>query len=120
MGTTYSVKISSKEKVSVEPLKAEVDALLVEVNRQMSTYISSSEISKLNQSPKKQKVKISSYFNQVLKYSLQLAEKTGGIFDPTIGPLVNLWGFGPRGKRKVPDRAQHRQNPQRPAPRRSL
>ena len=106
MGTTYSVKISSKEKVSVEPLKAEVDALLVEVNRQMSTYISSSEISKLNQSPKKQKVKISSYFNQVLKYSLQLAEKTGGIFDPTIGPLVNLWGFGPRGKRKVPSEEQ--------------
>jgi len=106
MGTTYSVKIAEKKKLDLESLKLEIDKILVEVNRQMSTYQKDSEISKLNKAPMNINVEISAWFKEVLVYSLNLAEQTDGAYDPTLGPLVNLWGFGPSATRKVPNEAQ--------------
>jgi len=106
MGTTYSVKIAEKKSASVKELKAEIDKILVEVNRQMSTYLKDSEISKLNSAPMNTNVEISPWFKEVLIYSLKLAEQTDGAYDPTLGPLVNLWGFGPKGSRRVPNDLQ--------------
>ena len=67
----------------------------------MSTYISDSEISQVNLADEKAIVDISPWFLQVLDYSLELAEQTNGYFDPTVGPLVNLWGFGPQKLKKT-------------------
>lgn len=107
MGTNYSVKIGqAHKKAELKAVKAEIDGLLVEINRQMSTYQKDSEISKLNQASMNTNVEISPWFKEVLLYSLTLAEKTDGVYDPTLGPLVNLWGFGPVGSRKVPNDAQ--------------
>jgi len=107
MGTTYSVKIGEAHKVSdLKSLKKEIDELLVEVNRQMSTYQKDSEISKLNGAEKNQKIEISPWFKEVLEHSLKLAERTDGAYDPTLGPLVNLWGFGPTGSKAVPNLEQ--------------
>lgn len=106
MGTTYSVKVASSEKMDLKSLKKEIDDVLLEVNRQMSTYIKDSEISKLNKASMNINVEISPWFHEVLSYSLKLAEQTDGFYDPTLGPLVNLWGFGPTNKRKAPTALQ--------------
>ncbi len=104
MGTTYNVKyLPTKNTPDKELIKVDIDQLLIEVNRQMSTYQKDSEISQFNGLPLAgQSLIISDGFVEVLSFALLVAEKTQGDFDPTIGPLVNLWGFGPEGKRKVP------------------
>lgn len=102
MGTTYNVKIVVPHEYNEKILQERIDERLVAVNQAMSTYIKDSEISIFNQSLKNQKQKISKDFLHVLSHSLSVSEKTNGVFDPTIGPLVNLWGFGPDGERKVP------------------
>lgn len=102
MGTTYNVKIYSQEKLDSSSLKNDLDTMLKKLNMEMSTYISDSEISYFNKFDRLGDIKVSKDFFDVAKYSLSLARKTQGIYDPTIGPLVNLWGFGPDGKRKVP------------------
>lgn len=107
MGTTYNVKYyDGPVKLKPAELSKLIDEKLKDVNRQMSTYIRSSQISFFNSQDRQGWVKIDSDFLRVLDYSLGLAKKTDGAFDPTIGPLVNLWGFGPEGKRKVPSKEQ--------------
>ncbi len=91
MGTvSYSVKVLSSEATD---LKAAIDSILVAFNQSQSTYIPDSEISKLN------KFDTLSYesdlFYPILEKTAQVVKKTDGAFDPTIGPLVNAWGFGP-------------------------
>ncbi|EQC52284.1 FAD:protein FMN transferase [Bacteriovorax sp. DB6_IX] len=102
MGTTYNIKFVAPAEYDAKGLQLKVDQRLKEVNMSMSTYIPESEISKVNQSKANEKIKISQDFNTVLSHALDLAVKTEGVFDPTIGPLVNLWGFGPKGERIVP------------------
>jgi thiamine biosynthesis lipoprotein len=102
MGTTYSVKYINKKDNDSSDIHKGIEDLLLEVNRQMSTYIEDSDISKFNKLSKGEWFKLHAWFFEVLSHSLELAELTEGVYDPTIGPLVNLWGFGPTGKRKVP------------------
>jgi thiamine biosynthesis lipoprotein len=66
---------------------------LIAFNQALSTYISDSEISRLNQTGKHEYE--SRFFYPVLKTSKEVYEQTQGAFDPTIGPLVKAWGFGP-------------------------
>ncbi len=106
MGTTYNIKFVAPSDYSTEQLKTDVDDRLKAVNMSMSTYIPTSEISKVNGAKANQGIEISDDFRFVLSHALNLAKDTEGIFDPTIGPLVNLWGFGPNGKRKVPETAK--------------
>lgn len=104
MGTTYSIKyIPTGKTPKITVVNYEVNGLLERVNQEMSTYIKDSEISKFNNSTEPgMPFKISPDFFNVLLFSMQVAKETKGRFDPTIGPIVNLWGFGPDGKRKVP------------------
>ncbi|MGB0734212.1 MAG: FAD:protein FMN transferase, partial [Pontibacterium sp.] len=75
-----------------------VDAALKLVNQQMSTYIADSELSLFNASARTDAVTVSSDLFNVLRLSRDIGEKTQGAFDVTVGPLVNLWGFGPQGR----------------------
>ncbi|MCF8059524.1 MAG: FAD:protein FMN transferase [Bacteriovoracaceae bacterium] len=103
MGTQYNIKYYSSSQLSdSKKVQAVIDELLLKVNKEMSTYLKESEISYFNQTDRLGWLKISPDFFLVSKYALELAEETEGVFDPTIGPLVNLWGFGPGGSRKVP------------------
>ena len=61
----------------------------------MSTYKKDSEISQFNRLPVGQTMAISQEFAEVVKISRQIWQLSNGAFDPTIGPLVDLWGFGP-------------------------
>jgi len=92
MGTTYRVVYMDAQE---RDFKNEVDSLLLVFNQSLSTYIVDSEISRFNTADSL--VFDLPYFLPVLQASREVFEKTEGAFDPTVGPLVNLWGFGPGG-----------------------
>ena len=106
MGTTYSVKLVAPQGFDKDSIATLINQRLIEVNRQMSTYIKTSEISQFNRFQKAEDFPISDWFGQTLELSLRLAKQTEGAFDPTIGPLVNLWGFGPQKHQSPPSDAQ--------------
>ncbi len=94
MGTIiYNVKYVD---VKVEGLDKEISEVLVAFNQSLSTYIPTSEISRLNDQGNF--LFESDFFYPVLKKSKEIYENTGGTFDPSIGPLVQAWGFGPDQK----------------------
>ncbi len=92
MGTTYRVVYLDGEERN---FNKQIDSLLLVVNESLSTYIPDSEISRFNKYDTL--VFKLPYFTPVLKESKRIYELTSGAFDPTVGPLVNLWGFGPGG-----------------------
>src|SRR5690606_24816015 len=92
MGTTNRIVDLEKERRN---LQAEIDSILRAFNQSLSTYIPESELSKFN---KADSLAFElPYLLPVLKKSREVYFSTGGAFDPTIGPLVNAWGFGPEG-----------------------
>ena len=94
MGTTYSITVVA-DQLPPDDLSQQVDRLLSEVDSSMSTYKNESEISRFNRLSVGQTQKISSEFAEVIRISQKIWHQSNGAFDPTIGPLVDLWGFGP-------------------------
>ncbi len=96
MGSTYTVKIVGVNlaEPQVEALKVEVDQRLKEVNRQMSHYQADSELSRFNRASANTPFKVSPEFARVVRFSLGLNRRSHGAFDPTLAPVINLWGFG--------------------------
>lgn len=107
MGTTYNIKVIATEEQVIElKLQQQIDAALKQVNQEMSTYIADSELSKFNQSTSAEVIEISAGLTRVIKESIRLGNLSGGKLDVTVGPLVNLWGFGPEQRpEKVPSDA---------------
>jgi thiamine biosynthesis lipoprotein len=99
MGTTYEVRIvgSSMAQSQVEALKEEIEQSLEEINQQMSTYEPESEISRFNRHRETAPFPVSAPFARVTATALELAAATDGAFDPTLDPLISLWGFGTEG-----------------------
>jgi FAD:protein FMN transferase len=96
MGTTYSVKIVATGITDDRNvIHDDIETILQEVNLAMSTYIKDSELSLLNQSNVIDEVSLSDDLYFVIEHSNNISLMTDGAFDITIGPLVNLWGFGP-------------------------
>jgi FAD:protein FMN transferase len=105
MGTTYSVKYRpTQDTPSLKAIQIEVDALLAEINHTMSTYDPESELSRFNRLRTTEWVPASASLLTVLKAALEIGAQSEGAFDITVGPLVNLWGFGPEFH---PDRIPH-------------
>jgi len=100
MGTTFSIKIVDDKNLSIDykSLESEINELLIEINLQMSTYIEDSEISRFNNYDSSGWFKISHDFASLIQTSLEVSKLSSGAFDITVGPLVNLWGFGPELK----------------------
>jgi thiamine biosynthesis lipoprotein len=104
MGTTYMVKIvkpddkkfSSGDELT-QRVTADIENLLKKVNRQMSTWIEDSEISRFNRYKESQWFEVSPETVLVIAEALRVSKESNGAFDITVGPLVNLWGFGPPG-----------------------
>lgn len=96
MGTTYNVKYRpAPDTPSLKVIQTEVDALLAEINHTMSTYEPESELSRFNHLRTTDWVPISASLRAVLNAALEIGTQSEGAFDITVGPLVNLWGFGP-------------------------
>jgi len=104
MGTTYNIKVvATVEQVENLDLQEKIESVLKKVNQEMSTYISESEISRFNKSQSVEPIEVSEGFSRVLAESIRLCKLSGGKLDITVGPLVNLWGFGPEYRvEKVP------------------
>jgi thiamine biosynthesis lipoprotein len=79
-------------------LKQDIDAALIEVNAQLSTYQADSELSRFNSRQDLTPQPVSDALYTVLLAAQSISDLTNGAFDVTVGPLVNLWGFGPKFK----------------------
>ncbi|MEQ8847536.1 MAG: FAD:protein FMN transferase [Botrimarina sp.] len=99
MGTRYSLSVVGGDQQAADRLRRLVDERLAVVNKRMSTYDPGSELSRFNASDSIDWFGVSAETALVVRSALELAEATGGAYDPTVGPLVNLWGFGPDGRR---------------------
>lgn len=109
MGTTYSIVLADglvKSHSSKEDLQKAIDDILQDVNQQMSTYIADSEISQFNQSISLDWFSISHDFLKVIQSAQEISKKTDGVFDISVGPLVELWGFGKKVEREKPTNDQ--------------
>jgi FAD:protein FMN transferase len=101
MGTTYHITYFDKRERNFQ---ASVDSLLVLVNKSINNYDSSSEVSRFNRSRRGIKINLP-YLLPSLYVAKKVFDASNGSFDPTVMPLVNMWGFGP-GKKFKPDSAQ--------------
>jgi thiamine biosynthesis lipoprotein len=106
MGTTYRVTLRGEEATRAEQLQEAIDERLRAINRSMSTWDPASEISRVNARAAGEPIPISASFRTVLEAALRVSERTGGAFDVTVGPLVNLWGYGPAPRDHPPSRAE--------------
>jgi thiamine biosynthesis lipoprotein len=99
MGTSFTIKVvddwqKNREK-RLGRFRGDIETLLARVSGQMSTFIDSSEVSRFNRYRGKEWFSVSSELVLVVQTALKVSEQSGGTFDITVGPLVNLWGFGP-------------------------
>jgi thiamine biosynthesis lipoprotein len=84
-------------------LQLGIDSVFQAVNTSMSTYIPNSDISRINKGDST--IVVDDMFREVLAISREVYNETNGYFDPTVGILVNAWGFGP-GTQTIMDSAE--------------
>ncbi len=98
-GTTYNITMRSD---SSEVEQRQIDSLIITLNKSLSTYDPNSLISRINRN--ENDVVIDRYFYEIFQKSGRIHSDSEGAFDPTIGILVNAWGFGP--EEGIPDMDQ--------------
>ena len=105
MGTTYNITLyPTKEKpLDSKQLQKQIDDSLKRINQQMSTWIKDSEISLFNKSESTDWHPVSAEFVSVVEAAQSISTLSNGAFDITIGPLINIWGFGKDFKNNNPD-----------------
>jgi thiamine biosynthesis lipoprotein len=108
MGSTYSVKYVRSEGVAAQAeLKAATEAILAEIDQQMSTYRADSLIEQFNRAPAGTCQAMPPGVLELVRAGNRLHEESQGSFDLTLEPLLDLWGFGPKGQGEaVPSAAQ--------------
>lgn len=107
MGTSYNVTVVEAEgqKTDQKKLQQIIDTRLETLNQQMSTYIDDSELSYLNRSLVGESISVSDELFEVLMLSIELSWLSNGAFDVSVGPLVDLWGFGGDSEKQSADSA---------------
>ncbi len=98
MGTTYTVKTIGGDNVSQQ----KIDNRLKQINQIFSTWDVKSELSMFNQQSANEWVKVSDELFYVLKTAKEIYRQTDGYFDPGIGRLVDVWGFGANKRMQKP------------------
>ena len=96
MGTTFTVRlVTPPDTVSREELGRQIGSTLEYLEQLTSTYRDDSELSLFNASESTDWFNVSEDLCRVVEQALLISRRTNGAFDITVGPLVNLWGFGP-------------------------
>jgi thiamine biosynthesis lipoprotein len=111
MGTTYTIKLNIADtKIDRARISTEVNQRLDKINAQMSTYMETSALSIFNQSKTQDWEEIPVDLYTVIGEALRINKLSYRAFDVTIGPVVNLWGFGPEAQLEViPDESTIRE-----------
>ena len=102
MGTSWSVKLIRPTGSDLQTIHEGIQGQLDLIVAQMSTWSAGSDLSRYNHAAADSWHVLPAHFLKVLDCALAVAEHSGGAYDPSVGQLVNLWGFGPDPKR--PDR----------------
>lgn len=103
MGTTFSVSLVLPVGQNPDSaLQARIESVVDSVEQSMSTYLLQSEVSKFNMNPSTEWFAVSAMLCNAVDATLAISELSHGAFDITVGPLVNLWGFGPDGRQLEP------------------
>ncbi len=97
-GTTYNMTYFDP---SGNDYQENIDSIFARANQSLSTYISDSDISKINRG--EEDVFVDTLFVEVFQKSDRIYKESQGFFDPTIGLVVNAWGFGPEVNSNPPD-----------------
>jgi len=103
MGTFYSIVIYNS-KNNPQDIQKRVDRELKSFNQIFSTYIPDSEVSKFNDKESTEATQVSTSFLHLTLSAKEIFDWSGGAFDPTVMPLVNLWGFGPKAVKNSPSK----------------
>jgi thiamine biosynthesis lipoprotein len=105
MGSTYSIKyVRHANLPAPAQVRSEVEKILAEVDKQMSTYRSDSDIERFNDLPANRCQKMPASILKLIRVGEQLSEQSEGSYDLTVEPLLDLWGFGPQAREeKVPN-----------------
>lgn len=108
MGSSYSVKyVPGENTPELDAVKREAEAILAEVDQQMSTYRDDSLISTFNRAPAGSCLAMPEGMLELVRVGELLSQQSAGAFDLTLEPLLNLWGFGPQARaERVPTAAQ--------------
>ncbi|WP_227318682.1 FAD:protein FMN transferase ApbE [Cedecea davisae] len=95
MGTYWRVSLAGVDKTQQTQLKDKIQAQLDGDDWLMSTWKKDSALSLFNQSASTELYPVSEAMSDIITMALRIGAKTDGAMDITVGPLVNLWGFGP-------------------------
>jgi thiamine biosynthesis lipoprotein len=95
MGSAWTVKVAGELPLPASELQAGIQARFEAVNQALSTWRADSALSRFNAARTSGWQDVDSELAVVMAYALGLAKDSAGAYDVTVGPLVNLWGFGP-------------------------
>ena len=102
MGTTWSVRLVAHDALERDPVLRTIQSALDEVVDQMSTWEPRSDLGRFNRAEPATWQALPASFFDVLACAREVAERSGGAFDPTAGALVDAWGFGPATPQGIP------------------
>ena len=102
LGSTWTVKLGARPPGDLAEIQRGIEARVEDVAHRISRWDDTSEMSALNASARSDWQSVSRELFEPLAYALTLAADTGGAFDPTVAPLVDVWGFGKAGRRYDP------------------
>ena len=91
IGTTYNIQYIANHSADV--VQKGIDSILYVINKSLSTYLPQSDISKINRGDST--IVVDKHFRKVFEKATEVWKATAGHFDPTVGALVNAYGFGP-------------------------
>ncbi len=107
MGTTWSATLVVPARADIAVIQRGIQAELDRVVAQMSTYERDSDLVRFNRAPAGSSQVLPPGFFRVLDHALALAADSGGAYDPTVAPLVDLWGFGAGSRaHRIPGQAE--------------
>jgi len=107
MGTFWRVSVMNVDKNRAEELRTKIQTRLDADDQLLSTWKNDSALMRFNHSRSTAPWPVSEAMADIVTESLRVGHKTRGAMDVTVGPLVNLWGFGPdKQPVKTPDQAQ--------------
>jgi len=100
LGTTWSIKVLARKEFDPKQLREEIVQKLEQAEKIFSHWRPDSELSQWNANKSTPPLQVSPQLYELIQHAQWMHRETGGAFDPTIAPLVNLWGFGPTTGRR--------------------